>query len=301
MNPGSINQPHIPQVQRKQVPTTQTPETPAAEPQDPHVPTEQVAFGAVMNVSPDALQVKDDGKGGYESEMTLAFVKKSDRERLEKEGAIFPEVGQAVLGDGIGKEGALEVVSLYDTENQTSKNVSAAIEVDRSLLVEDPETGARPIDSHTPIFLAQGEDILPADKRAVDKSAAVIPEGYVGTLATSKAGRKTESKRILANNLTKTLGTFSGSSMAGFPMPFISSYAPILALGSAGFAFNQNMEARKTAQDQLGYLDSQQKKSGNDMVELADELLGEGTYKVSAKSHRKRLETQLRQANLQLG
>ena len=84
-------------------------------------------------------------------------------------------------------------------------------------------------------------------------------------------------------------------------MPFISSYAPILALGSAGFAFNQNMEARKTAQDQIGYLESQQKRSTNDMVELADEMVGQGTYKVSAKAHRKRLETQLRQANLQLG
>ena len=313
MQSGSINQPPKQQVQRKQPQgaevvknqgqeTAQAPENQAVEQtsQEQAVPTERVAFGAVMDVSPDALQVKDDGKGGYESEMTLAFVKKSDRERLEKEGAIFPEVGQAVLGDGIGADGSLEVVSNYDTENPTSKNVGASIEVDKSLLEPD-ETGARPLDSHRPIFLADGEDILPVDKKAVDKTSNVIPQGYTGTLGTSRAGQKTESKRILANNITKTLGTFSGSSMAGFPMPFISNYAPILALGSAGFAFNQNMEARKTAQDQIGYLETQQKRSTNDMVELADEMVGQGTYKVSAKAHRKRLETQLRQANLQLG
>ena len=314
MQSGSINQPPKQQVQRKQPQgaevaknqgqeTVQAPENQAVEqqaPQEQAAPTEKVAFGAVMDVSPEALQVTDDGKGGYESEMTLAFVKKSDRERLEKEGAIFPEVGQAVLGDGIGADGSLEVVSNYDTENPTSKNIGASIEVDKSLLQAD-ETGARPIDSHRPIFLADGEDVLPADKKAVDRTSNVIPQGYTGTLSTSRAGQKTESKRILANNITKTLGTFSGSSMAGFPMPFISNYAPILALGSAGFAFNQNMEARKTAQDQIGYLDSQQKKSTNDMVELADEMVGQGTYKVSAKAHRKRLETQLRQANLQLG
>ena len=313
MQSGSINQPPKQQVQRKQPQgaevaknqgqeTAQAPANQAVEqaPQEQSVPTEKVAFGAVMDVSPDALQVKDDGKGGYESEMTLAFVKKSDRERLEKEGAIFPEVGQAVLGDGIGADGSLEVVSNYDTENPISKNIGASIEVEKSLLEAD-ETGARPIDSHRPIFLADGEDVLPADKKAVDKTSNVIPQGYTGTLATSRAGQKTESKRILANNITKTLGTFSGSSMAGFPMPFISSYAPILALGSAGFAFNQNTEARKTAQDQIGYLESQQKRSTNDMVELADEMVGQGTYKVSAKAHRKRLETQLRQANLQLG
>ena len=166
MQSGSINQPPKQQVQRKQPQgaevaknqgqeTAQAPDNQAVEqaPQEQAVPTEKVAFGAVMDVSPDALQVKDDGKGGYESEMTLAFVKKSDRERLEKEGAIFPEVGQAVLGDGIGADGSLEVVSNYDTENPISKNIGASIEVDKSLLEAD-ETGARPIDSHRPIFLA---------------------------------------------------------------------------------------------------------------------------------------------------
>jgi hypothetical protein len=310
MQSGSINQPPKQPIQRKQAPgaevvknQTQSQEaaqTPESAPAEQSTPTEKVAFGAVMDVSTDALAVKDDGKGGYESEMTLAFVKKSDRGRLEKEGAIFPEIGQAVLGDGIGPDGELEVLPLHDTENDASKNVSAAIEVDKALLEPDPETGARPIDTHTPIFLAQGEGVLGADKKAVDKKSAVIPEGYMGMVGTSRAGQKTESKRILANNLTKTLGTFSGSSLAGFPLPLISNYAPILALGSAGFAFNQNMEARKKAQDQLGYLDQQQKKSETDMVELADEAVGQGTYKVSAKGHRKRIETQLRQANLQL-
>jgi hypothetical protein len=316
MKSGSINQPQKQPIKRQKAPGAEavkkqantqeaakapesTPVESTAEP-GPKASGDTVPFGAVMDVSPDALAVKDDGKGGYESEMTLAFVKKSDRDRLEKEGAIFPEVGQAVLGDGVGPDGELQVLSLYDTENEASKNVSAAIEVDKSLLEIDPQTGARRIDSHKPIFLAEGEDVLPVGKKAVDQKSAVIPEGYVGTVGPSKAGMKTESKRILANNLTKTLGTFSGSSLAGFPFPLISNYAPILALGSAGFAFNQNMEARKKSQDELGYLAQQEKKSGTDMVELADEMMGQGTYKVSAKGHKKRLETQLRQANLQL-
>ena len=260
---------------------------------------ESVALGLVLDVAPEALRTKEDGKGGYESEMTFAFVPKADKEKLSQQGVLFPDVKQAVLGDGVGPNGSLEVVPLYDTQNENLANVARTIEVDKALLAKDPETGFAPIDNHTPVLLAEGEGILAADQRAVAKGATVIPEGYQAKLGLSQAGSKVESKRVLVNNLTKGFGTFSGSSLAGvMNIPVISQLAPILALGSAGFAFNQNMEAKKDAVDQLAYLDQQIKKSPNDMVPM--ETAGGEKFHVSGKNERVRLKAQVQQANLQL-
>jgi hypothetical protein len=262
-------------------------------------PAKTLPLGVVMDVSPEALKTKDNGQGGYESAMTLAFVDKSQREYFEKQGAIFPEVGQAVLGDGIGEAGKLEVVSLYDTENPETAQIAKTLEVDRKLLETDPSTGLPAIENYTPTLLAQGEGILGIGQRGVSKDAKVIPEGYVGHLAESKEGAKHEGTKKVVNNLMKTLGTLSGSSLAGvLTIPVLSDMAPILAIGSAGFSFNQSQDVKKAVADQLAYLDSAQKKSPNDLVTM--ETVEGQTYQVSAKGERKRLQAQTRQTQRDL-
>lgn len=278
----------------------QTPASPAldqAESSTESVPT--LPLGVVMDVAPDALRTSDDGKGGYESEMTLAFVPKKDKERLQGEGAIFPEVKQAVLGDGVGEKGSLEVVPLYESENPNSVNLARAIATDKELLEIDPGTGQPKIDSHRPIFLAPEEGVLGADQMAVPKGSNVIPQGYSAQLGLSDAGRKTESRRHGMNHLANKLGTFSASSLSGlWKLPVITQLAPILALGTAGFTLNQNLEARKTAQDQLAYLDQQQKKSTDDVVTM--QLPSGREFSVSGRNERIRLESQASQAKMQL-
>ncbi len=262
--------------------------------------TDSLPLGIVVDVAPDALRTTDDGKGGYESAMTLAFVNKDDRARLEKEGAIFPEVKQAILGDGVGPEGRIEAVALHDTNNSETVNVARTHEVPKELLEVDPETGQPKLENFTPTLLAQGEGILGANSMSVPKGSVVIPEGFEATLGLSKEAQKVKSHRAVVNNVTKTLGSLSGSSLAGvMKLPLLTPLAPLLALGTLGFSVNQNLEAKQDAKAQLGYLDQQVKKSEGDLVEMKT-ANGE-SFHVSGKNERFRLETAVRQANLQLG
>jgi hypothetical protein len=273
---------------------------PQAEPKETYVDVKgNVDVGFVVDTPAEALRYSLDKDGNPDFEMTLAYVKKSDKERLAKEGAIFPETKNAIMGDGVGPEGSIETIPLYDTNNPETVNVARAHEVDKKLLETDPETGQARLENYTPTLLAQGEGILGADFTAVPKGSVVIPEGYTATLGLSKEAQKVKSHRALANNITKTLGTFSGSSLAGImKLPVVTPLAPILALGSVGFAVNQNLEAKQDAKAQLGYLDQQVKKSTSDLVEM--QTPDGQSFKVSAKNERFRLETAVRQANLQL-
>lgn len=258
-------------------------------------PEDTLPLGFVVDA--DSRLLEQDKDGNYVR--TLAFVPVAERERLEKQGAVFPEMKNALLGDGVGPDGEISVLALYDTNNAQTKQVARAVEIDRKLLQTDPETGQPLYENMTPVLLAQGEGVLPAGSKAVPNGASVIPDGYHPTLKLSKEAAKVKGQKALANNLTKSLGSFSGSSLAGImTLPVISQAAPLIALGTVGFSVNQNLEAKQEAKTRLGYLGEQVLKSSNDMVELQTP---EGySYKVSGKSERARLESEVRKANFQL-
>lgn len=309
MQSGSIN-PGVPKsvAQRKAVSETAVPgggtkaettlaaeqaqseiQTPATQPED------TLPLGFVVDA--DSRLLEQDQDGNYVR--TLAFVPVAEKERLAKEGVVFPEMKNALLGDGVGPDGEISVLALYDTDNPDTKQVARAVEVDRKLLESDPQTGMPLYESMTPVLLAQGEGVLPAGSKAVPTGASVIPDGYHPTLQLSKEAAKVKGQKALVNNLTKSLGSFSGSSLAGImTLPVISQAAPLIALGTVGFSVNQNLEAKQEAKAKLGYLDAQVLKSSNDLVGLET---SEGyTYKVSGKSERARLEAEVRKANFQL-
>lgn len=309
MQSGSIN-PGAPKsvVPRKAVGETAAPgmaaqlqETPATE-QAPVesspetlIPKDTLPLGLVADIEPGVLEQDENGN----FVRTLAFVPVANKEQLAKEGVLFPNMRNAILGDGVGPDGDISVVPLYDTENAETKQVARAVEIDKKLLEIDPETGVPIYESMTPKLLAQGEGILPAGSKAVPMGTAVIPEGYQPTLKLSAEATKAKGHRALANNLTKSLGSFSGSSLAGIvSMPVITQAAPLIALGTVGFAVNQNLEAKQEAKAQLGYLNEQVLKSKNDVVEM--QTPSGDSYKVSGKAHRARLESEVRKANLQL-
>lgn len=237
----------------------------------------------------------------FKQELVMGLVPASEKEALKAKGAYFPENPDAVLGDGVGPEGEISINAIYDTNNPETKGHIVTHEVDKNLLETNPETGKEELKSGlTPTILLQGQGVLPKDSKAVNIDSVVIPEGYVGTLGMSKDAQKVEGHRSLANNLAKTVGSFSGSSIAGIMnLPVVTSLAPLLAVGTAGFVANKSLEAKRDAVKQLGYLEQQEKKSTNDLVEMQD-VSGE-KYLRSAKNERIRLETAVRQANFELG
>lgn len=278
-------------VKSEQPAAAETENAPAA-----HTPEDTLPLGFVVDA--DSKVLEQDKDGNYVR--TLAFVKTADKAKLEQEGAVFPEMKNALLGDGVGPNGSIEVVAVYDTGKSDTKNIARTVEIDKKLDEIDPATGAPKYESMNPVLLAQGEGILGADSKAVPKGTQTLPEGYQATLRLSRDAAKVKAHRALANNLTKTLGSFSSSSLAGImTIPVVSQAAPLIALGSVGFQVNQNLEAKQEAKSQLGYLEQQVQKSPSDLVEMQTP---EGfSFKVSGRAEKLRLESEVRKANLQLG
>lgn len=320
MQSGSVNQPpRQGQVQRKP-PLNETPanknaeaaaetvaeqESGAPAPPQPEVPSgdQVMPFAGVTDITIDDLALKPDGKGGFESSKTFALVDKADRERLEAEGAIFPKWRNETLGDGVGPGGDLGIAALRQPEDKNKVEVPKGVEVDKKLAEIDPNTGKPFHDSLTAVILNEGESVLGPGQKAISVNhAPVISAGWKAVLADTDESKNTESRRVLVNNITKGLGTFSGSSLAGIMrMPVISTYAPLLALGTTGFTFNSQMEEKRETEKLLGQLDTAQAKAlktkQGDLVEIET---AEGfKFKVSGKAERSRLETKLRQNKMQ--
>ena len=262
---------------------------------DPSMP-----FAFKTNLSYGDLGLKPNESGGYDSDRSFALVDKSKRAELEAQGAIFPEITESIAGDGVGPQGDLGITPLYDTENPETAQIARGIEVDKKLLETDPETGFPLHHNYTPVLLAQGEGVLPVGHVPVSQGARVVPEGYSALLDHTAASAKTERFRKIFNSSSTLMSSLSSSSLAGvYNFSLLTNIAPILALASSGLAINQHMEAKIGAEKSVGQLELAQKKSDNDLVKLTLENGVE--LPVSAKGERMRLETQIRQARLQLG
>ena len=241
-------------------------------------------LGTVITTPGGIWKRKPDGN--YTSDYTIAMVPKKDREKLESEGVVFPELKAGVMGDELGPDGFVDLKAVHTTENPGTVNVRKTIEIGREFTEVDPETGLAKHENLAPTLLAEGEH--------------VIPGGYEATLGGSEEGDKVRNKQNTANNILKIVGTLSGSALAGlFKIPVVAELSPILAIGSAGFSFNHNMKELGTTRDRMKSLSQAEKGSPTDLIELSTK---EGVrFKVSAEAERGRLSKAARQARLQLG
>ncbi len=268
-------------------PKAQVAQEPAAEtePQDNFVVVqEDMDLGTVITTPGGIWQKKPDGN--YTSDYTIAMVPKKEREKLEAEGVVFPELKAGVMGDELGPDGYVDLKAVHTTQNPGTVNVRKTVEIARELTEVDPETGLAKHEYLKPTLLAEGEQVIPA--------------GYEATLGASEEGDKVRNKQNTANNVLKIVGTLSGSALAGlFKVPVVAELSPILAIGSAGFSFNHTMKELGTSKDRMKSLVEAEKQSPTDLIEMTTK---EGVrFKVSAEAERGRITKAVRQARLQLG
>lgn len=262
------------------------------------VPEDRLTLAARFKVHPDALAAKDTGDGKMKSEMTIALVPEKNKAELQAQGVVFPEIEEVRSDAGMQPGGRLDLVPVDGTGNPQTTHILQTLEVNKSLLETNAE-GQRPIDDYYAQLLPNGSTVVPEGHFAVPDGTVVAPAGYEFQMGASKAGAKTESKRLRLNRLSNGVGNFAQSSMAGImKIPYFSSAAPLLGLVTAGPAMNLHYSNLKEAQDTLGYVENREKLSTTDKISLE---LGVGAkFDVSAKAEKKRLETKVRDAKTKM-
>ena len=261
-------------------------------------PEDLLTLAARFKVHPDALAAKDTGDGQMKSEMTIALVPEKDKAALQSQGVVFPEIEEVRSDAGMQPGGRLDLVPVDGTGNPQTTHILQTLEVNKSLLEANAE-GQRPIDDYYAQLLPNGATVVPEGHFAVPDGTMVAPAGYEFQMGASKAGAKTEAKRLRLNRLSHGVGNFAQSSMAGIMrIPYFSSAAPLLGLVTAGPAMNMHYSNLKEAQDTLGYVENREKLSKTDKISLE---LGVGAdFEVSAKAEKKRLETKVRDAKTKM-
>lgn len=263
------------------------------------VPEETVTLAARFRTTAESLQTEDAGNGQLRSKMTIALAPQASQEELRKLGVVFPEIEEVRSNQGLSPDGRLELVPVDGTGDPETTFVLQTHEVKKSDLVADPATGRAPIDGMVSMLVPEGTQVLPQGHFGVPDGTVVAPAGYEFKLATSAEGAKTESKRLRLNSLADGLGSFAQSSLAGvITLPYVSSVAPFVALAGAGASLNKHYEALKEAQDLRGYVESREKFSKTDKIELE---VGVGaSIPVSAEAEKKRLDLKIRTAKSKL-
>lgn len=264
----------------------------------PSVPTESVTLAARFHTTSDVLQTEEVGDGQVRSKMTIALVPQKNQAELEKQGVVFPEIEEVRSNEGLSPEGRLELVPVDGTGNPATTHILQTLEVDKSQLVKDAQ-GHALIDDYTAALVPEGGSILAKGWFGVPDGTQVAPQGYEFKLGTSKAGAKTEARRLRLNRISDGLGNFSQSSLAGIiNIPYVSAVAPLVALATAGPTLNKGLEDLKEAQDVLGYVEDRKALSKSDKITLE---VGVGQeIPVSAEAETKRLETKVRMAKSKL-
>lgn len=268
------------------------PEVPVKAPIE--TPKEEVTLAARFKTTVEDMQIEDLGNGQQRSNVELALVAKQDKEKFAAMGVVFPEVEEVRSNAGLQPDGKLELVPVDGTGNPETTHILQTLEVPKAALVPDA-SGVAPIDTLTARLLAEGETVLPKDWVGA-------PQGYEVKMGTSVEGAKTEKKRLRMNSLSDGLGGFAQSSLAGIiTLPYISSVAPVVALGTAGATMNKHYEALKDAQDHLGYVRGREKYSKTDLITLeAGTPQNPVSVPVSAEAERKRTELKIRTAKSKL-
>jgi hypothetical protein len=267
---------------------------PVEVPQEVETPKEEVTLAARFKTTVEDMQIEDLGNGQQRSNVELALVPKQDKEKFAAMGVVFPEVEEVRSNAGLQPDGRLELVPLDGTGNPETTHILQTLEVPKAAL-EPNADGLAPIDSMTARLLAEGETVLPKDWVGA-------PQGYDFKLGTSAEGARTEKKRLRLNSLSDGLGGFAQSSLAGvITLPYVSSVAPIVALGTAGATMNKHYEALKEAQDHLAYVQGREKYSKTDLVTLeAGTPANPISVPVSAEAEKKRTELKIRNAKSKL-